>query len=61
MAPLDHSSGKKEGFTVAKSGNTRAKAAMMVAVAHHSWQVESKRYDEKKESKGKSIIKLFDH
>ena len=54
MAPLDNSSGKKEGCKVAKSVNTRTKAAMMVAVAHHSWQVEeSKRYDEKKRLEGK--------
>ncbi|WP_367354533.1 IS110 family transposase [Atribacter sp.] len=54
MAPLDNSSGKKEGCKIAKSVNTRAKAAMMVAVAHHSWQVEeSKRYYEKKRAEGK--------
>ena len=34
--------------------NTRNKAAMMVAVAHHAWKVaESHRYYEKKQAEGK--------
>jgi len=34
--------------------NTRTKAAMMVAVAHHSWKVEeSQRYYDKKKAEGK--------
>jgi transposase len=54
MAPLDHSSGEKEGSKTALQVNTRTKAAMMVAVAHHSWKVaESHRYYDKKRAEGK--------
>lgn len=54
MAPLDHSSGQKEGSKTALHVNTRTKAAMMVAVAHHAWKVaESQRYYAKKRAEGK--------
>jgi len=54
MAPLDHSSGQKERAKTALQVNTRTKAAMMVAVAHHAWKVaESQRYYVKKRAEGK--------
>jgi len=54
MAPLDHSSGEKTRSRTAWQVNTRTKAAMMVAVAHHAWRVaESRRYYDKKRAEGK--------
>jgi len=54
MATLDKSSGSFHGNKVPKHVNTRAKAAMMVAVDHHRRNVdESKRYYEKKRAEGK--------
>lgn len=54
MAPLDHSSGTHKGARAPKHVNTRAKAAMMVAVDGHRKQVaESQQYYEKKRSEGK--------
>ena len=49
MATLDNSSGKYRGSKAPKHVNTRAKAAMMVAVDHHRKRVpQSQRYYEKK-------------
>lgn len=54
MATLDHSSGSHRGSKPPKHVNTRAKAAMMVAVDHHRRNVEeSKQYYEKKRAEGK--------
>jgi len=54
MATLDHSSGNHRGSKPPKHVNTRAKAAMMVAVDHHRRYVEeSKQYYEKKRAEGK--------
>ena len=55
MAPLDNSSGKKEGTRTARNVNTRCKMAMMTAVSHHKDKVpESKIYYDKKRREGKS-------
>jgi transposase len=49
MAHLDNSSGKKTGSKPPKHVNTRAKAAMMIAVDRHRKHVPaSQRYYEKK-------------
>ncbi|MEX0807024.1 MAG: transposase [Candidatus Binatia bacterium] len=54
MATLDNSSGKYQGSKQPKHVNTRAKAAMMVAVDRHRKYVpQSQRYYEKKRSEGK--------
>lgn len=54
MATLDNSSGKKTGVKTPRQVNTRAKAAMMVAVARHIACVpESKTYYDKKRAEGK--------
>ena len=54
MASLDNSSGKHTGSKVPRHVNTRAKAAMMIAVARHIACVpKSKGYYEKKRSEGK--------
>ena len=54
MSTLDNSSGKYQGTKAPKHVNTRAKAAMMVALDRHRKYVpESQRYYEKKRSEGK--------
>lgn len=54
MAPLDNSSGKKNSAKAPRQVNTRAKAAMMVAVARHIECVpESRTYYDKKRAEGK--------
>ncbi len=54
MATLDNSSGKQKGSKAPRQVNTRAKAAMMVAVDRHRKQVpQSQRYYEKKRAEGK--------
>lgn len=54
MAALDNSSGKKSGAKTPRQVNTRAKAAMMVAVARHIECVpESRAYYDKKRAEGK--------
>jgi transposase len=54
MAALDNSSGKKTGARTPRQVNTRAKAAMMVAVARHVPCVASSRiYYDKKRAEGK--------
>ncbi len=54
MAALDNSSGKQKGTKTPKHVNTRAKAAMMVAVDRHRKYVpESQNYYEKKRAEGK--------
>ena len=54
MSPLDKSSGKRKGSKPPKHVNSRAKAAMMVAVDRHRTQVpQSQRYYLKKRAEGK--------
>jgi transposase len=54
MSTLDNRSGKYQGTKAPKHVNTRAKAAMMIAVDRHRKYVpESQRYYEKKRSEGK--------
>ena len=54
MCPLDKQSGQLHGTRSPRQVNKRAKAAMMVAVAHHIWEVpESRAYYEKKRAEGK--------
>ena len=54
MAALDNSSGKQKGTKTPKHVNTRAKAAMMVAVDRHRKCVpESQHYYQKKRTEGK--------
>jgi transposase len=54
MSMLDNSSGKYQGTKAPKHVNTRAKAAMMIAVDRHRKYVpQSQRYYEKKRSEGK--------
>lgn len=54
MSTLDNSSGKYQGTKPPKHVNTRAKAAMMIALDRHRKYVpESQRYYEKKRSEGK--------
>ena len=54
MAALDNSSGKKTGAKTSRHVNTRAKAAMMVAVARHIACVPlSRAYYDKKRAEGK--------
>jgi transposase len=54
MAALDNSSGKKNGARAPRQVNTRAKAAMMVAIARHIPHVASSRtYYDKKRAEGK--------
>jgi transposase len=55
MATLDNRSGESEGAKPPRQVNTRAKAAMMVAVARHLEQVPvSRAYYEKKRTEGKT-------
>jgi transposase len=54
MSTLDNSSGKHQGTKAPKHVNTRAKAAMMIALDRHRKYVpESQRYYEKKRAQGK--------
>ncbi len=54
MSNLDNSSGKYQGSKAPKHVNTRAKAAMMIAVDRHRKGVpESQQYYEKKRAEGK--------
>lgn len=54
MAALDNSSGKKIGARTPRQVNTRAKAAMMVAIARHLPHVPASRaYYDKKRAEGK--------
>jgi transposase len=54
MSTLDNSSGKYKGGKQPKHVNTRAKAAMMIAVdRHRKYVVESQTYYEKKRQEGK--------
>ncbi len=54
MATLDNSSGKYRGSKTPRHVNTRAKAAMMIAIDHHRKRVpQSQRYYEKKRADGK--------
>jgi transposase len=54
MAALDNSSGKKTGTKTPRQVNTRAKAAMMTAVARHIPCVpQSRSYYDKKRAEGK--------
>ena len=54
MSTLDNRSGKYQGTKAPKHVNTRAKAAMMIALDRHRKYVpESQRYYEKKRSDGK--------
>jgi transposase len=54
MAALDNSSGKKTGARTPRQVNTRAKAAMMVAIARHLPHVPASRaYYDKKRAEGK--------
>ena len=54
MAALDNSSGKRTGARTARQVNTRAKAAMMVAIARHLPHVPASRaYYDKKRAEGK--------
>lgn len=54
MANLDNSSGKQKGSKPPRQVNTRAKAAMMIAVDRHRKKVlQSQRYYEKKRTEGK--------
>ena len=54
MAALDNSSGKRTGARTPRQVNTRAKAAMMVAVARHISHVPASRaYYDKKRVEGK--------
>jgi len=54
MAALDNSSGKKTGSRTARQVNTRAKAAMMIAMARHIPLVGASRsYYDKKRTEGK--------
>ena len=55
MSALDHSSGNSSGAKAPTQVNSRAKAAMMVAVDRHRKGVpQSQRYYEKKRSEGKT-------
>ena len=55
MAVLDNRSGNYKGSRTARQVNTRAKAAMMTAVARHVNHCdESRRYYEKKRAEGKA-------
>lgn len=54
MATLDHSSGERQGTKRPRQVNTRAKAAMMTAVARHVACVpQSRAYYDKKRAQGK--------
>ncbi len=54
MSPLDDSSGNYRGSKAPKQVNTRAKAAMMVAVDRHRKRVsKSQQYYDKKRAEGK--------
>jgi len=54
MSTLDNSSGNYQGSKQPKHVNTRAKAAMMIALdRHRKYVTESQRYYEKKRSEGK--------
>jgi len=54
MANLDNSSGRQKGSKPPQLVNTRAKAAMMIAVDRHRKKVlQSQRYYEKKRTEGK--------
>lgn len=54
MANLDNSSGKQKGSKPPRQVNSRAKAAMMIAIDRHRKKVlQSQRYYEKKRAEGK--------
>lgn len=54
MSTLDNRSGKYQGSKAPKHVNTRAKAAMMIALdRHRKYVAESQRYYEKKRGEGK--------
>ncbi len=54
MATLDNSSGEYRGTKIPRHVNSRAKAAMMIAVDRHRKQIPvSQRYYEKKRAEGK--------
>jgi transposase len=54
MSTLDNRSGKYQGTKAPKHVNTRAKAAMMIALdRHRKYVLESQRYYEKKRNEGK--------
>jgi transposase len=54
MSTLDNRSGKYQGTKAPKHVNTRAKAAMMIALdRHRKYVAESQKYYEKKRSEGK--------
>jgi transposase len=54
MAPLDNSSGNYKGTKSPQQVNKRAKAAMLVGMAHHIRKVaESRAYYDKKRTEGK--------
>lgn len=54
MATLDNSSGQYRGTKIPRQVNSRAKAAMMIAVDRHRKQIPaSQRYYEKKRAEGK--------
>ena len=60
MAALDNSSGKKTGARTPRQVNTRAKAAMMVAIARHLPHVPASRaYYDKNALKVKNTIRQF--
>jgi transposase len=55
MAPLDNSSGERQGSRAPRHVNTRAKAAMMIAVARHKKHApESETFYAKKRGEGKT-------
>jgi hypothetical protein len=55
MSALDHRSGNSSAAKAPTPVNSRAKAAMMVAVDRHRKGVpQSQRYDEKKRSEGQT-------
>ena len=55
MSTLDNSSGKYQGTKAPKHVNTRAKAAMMIALDRHRKYIpESQKYYEKKRTEGKA-------
>jgi hypothetical protein len=54
MAVLDHSSGTHTGTKRPRQVNTRAKAAMTIAVARHMQVPSSRAYYDKKRAQGKA-------
>jgi transposase len=60
MSTLDNSSGKYQGSKPPKQVNTRAKAAMMIAIdRHRKYVLESQQYYEKKRAQGKGHNKAI--